>query len=133
MFRQSKILAATLCTIMFSSAAAPAFARTDYVAPRKASLRINDIECPGSATMKFVVWSKEPGPVKVELERWGYGILGSDVIKADVRRKGSYRGVFSGTVSLSDRNTSATYRIIASGNGRVKASKWVRVPCKLDM
>ena len=132
MFSQSKILAAALGAILLS-AAEPAFAGPDYVAPKKASLRVKDIHCPGNATMKFVVWSKRPGSVKVELERRGYGILGSDVIKADIRKKGSYRGVFSGTVSLSDRNTSATYRIIASGNGRVKASKWVRVPCKLDM
>lgn len=133
MFRQSKIPAVALCAIMLSAAAAPVFARTDYVAPRKASLRVKDVRCPGTATMKFVVWSRQPGPVKVELERRGYGVLGSDVIKADIRKKGSYRGVFSGTVSLTDRNTWATYRIIASGNGRVKRSKWVRLPCNLVM
>lgn len=132
MFSQSKILAAALGAIVLS-AAEPAFARTDYVAPKKASLRVKDIHCPGSATMKFVVWSKRPGSVKVALERRGYGILGSDVIKADIRNKGSYRGVFSGTVSLSDRNARATYRIIASGNGRVTKSRWVSLPCNLVM
>jgi hypothetical protein len=131
MYRTPKSLCTAIGAIMLAAVTASAVAAPSLVAPRKASLRVKDVRCPGSATLRFVVWSKKPGPVKVELERRGHGILGSDFIRADERRKGSYRGIYSGKVSLSHQGTRAIYRIVASGNGRVKKSKWVVLPCKL--
>lgn len=126
----STLLAAGLLAAFTATAiAAPAF-----VAPKRAVLRIKNIDCPGKADLKFVVWSKRQGPVKIQLERKGVGILGSDVIQAKTLKKGRYRGLSSGTVSLTRSPNFERYRIIATGNGKTRISKWRTLRfCKIVM
>ena len=131
----SKILCAALGAVMLSAVTIPAaLAKTGYVAPRRAELRIKDVKCPGQARVTFVVWSRKAGAVHVALERRSKGILGTDVIQSTKPRKGAYRGNFTGTVPLDPSPTRATYRIIASGDGHTRRSGWVTLNgCTLSM
>lgn len=134
MFSQSRIICAAISVVVLSAVTAPAFAKSNYVAPRKAALRVKDVRCPGQARLSFVVWSREAGPIRVALERRGKGILGTDVIQSTKPRKGAYKGNFTGTVSLDPSPTRATYRIIASGGGKIRHSRWVTLKgCTLSM
>ena len=134
MYKSARIAAAALSALMLVAATASTVSAAPTVTPKRASLKIKDVRCPGNATMKFVVWSNRKGPIKVELERMGRGILGSDIIRAEERKKGAYKGTFSGTVSLASSPSRATYRIIATGNGRIRKSKWVTLrSCTLVM
>jgi len=134
MYKSARLAAAALSALMLVAVTASAMAATPTVTPKRATLRIKDVRCPGDATMKFIVWSDRKGPINVQLERMGRGILGSDVIRAETRMKGAYKGIFSGTVSLTRSPSRATYRIIATGNGRIRKSKWVTLrSCTLVM
>jgi hypothetical protein len=134
MFKPTRLAAVALCAAMLAAIAASAMAAPAFVTPKRAALKIRDVRCPGKATLQFVVWSDRAGSIRIELERMGRGVLGSDVIRAETRKKGAYKGVYSGTVNLARSNSRATYRIIASGNGRIKRSKWVTLrSCTLVM
>ena len=134
MFSRSRFVLAALGAVVLSAVAIPSFAKTGYVAPRKAALRIKDVSCPGQARLSFVVWSHRAGAIRVALERRGKGILGTDVIQSTTPRKGAYKGNFTGTVSLDPSPTRATYRIIASGDGQIRHSRWVTLKgCTLSM
>ena len=130
-----RIVVSTLLTGgILASFAATAVAAPSLVTPKRAVLRISNINCPGSADLKFVVWSKQQGPVKVQLERMGVGLLGSDIIQSDTKKEGRYKGLFSGKVSLTRSDSSEKYRIVATGNGKTTLSKWKTLRyCKIVM
>jgi len=125
MLNATKLAVAMLGAAFVATVPASALAAQSYVAPKKAALKINQIRCPGNANVKFSVWSRKSGPVKVQLERRGDGILGSDIIRADTKKSRSYKGTYSGTVGLTRSRSLEMYRIIATGNGQVRKSKWV--------
>ena len=119
------ITAIAMSIVMLVMIPASSMAAKNFVAPNRAALKFKNARCPGDATMKFTVWSRIAGPIKVELERRGRGIVGSDILRAETRKKNAYRGVRKGTVRLSRSSSWASYRIIASGNGRIRKSKWL--------
>lgn len=119
---------------IIASLVATSIAAPPLVKPKRAVLRIKNVNCPGNADLKFVVWSNRQGPVKIHLERRGVGILGSDIIQAKTKKKGRYKGLFSGTVTLTRSSEREQYRIVATGNGKTTNSKWRTLRyCKIVM
>ena len=132
-------LALTVCASFAATAAATQLEKappspSSLIAPKAASMKINNVNCPGMANIKITVWSKQTGLVKVTLEQKGVGTVSTGVVYVNTAVKGGYKGIRSANVGTIASPSKMKYRLVATGNGKTRKTSWIKTKsCALSL